>query len=684
MFALITFNQRVETLAVVLLLLCCGTWGLTATASAQTPARDSSTKPRDAEPAETPPPPAAVAPVQAIAPPQWFSVPPAAPSQQAPRALPNRRGAVAPAAAPARPRISPQPFPPPPQGVITVVHRLSGWKLLAWLASTPSPVIEVEELPFASDVHTNIVAGFVSEDGRTVFARLGQAEAEAGIASPFEPAISGGIDASADFTLVRRDGQRFKARFIGLDGSTGLSLLEAVTPVIPPAAHVGAQRMSVGQRVRLYAPEPVSPPRAASPPDRESKIFFSLSQSDGRLSEVKSTPSGKMTRASVRAPGLGLTWAGAVATDEHGAVIGIIAEGAAAAGEKQLVTAEGMRAAEARVKARRASVPQPWLGARGDAVAAAKLGQLLARGWPRENARTLLDKGRGILLTGVAPGTPAALAGLRTGDVILRVREHDIKSLDDFSSSLREAGGNATLDLTVLRSPDVAPLRVSVRLSESSDPASATGEAEMRAAEDELRALEKHLSALKTRFGQTEASALTALEKARAEEDLALRAENQVHLAAARNSVNHYQRLLADSRKEFESADRRLKDVAERFAQEKRRAAAPFAFQYRSFNRRPFIVGLNTIAISPKIAARFKAQSGLLVTGVLPQTPAAASGFRPGDVIEAINGQTLPEAELKFEFRTDFDTDFDFDIVREGKKFKLKFSPPDAPAPKKE
>ena len=154
-------------------------------------------------------------------------------------------------------------------GVITVVHRLSGWKLLAWLASTPSPVVEVEDLPFASDVHTNIVAGFVSEDGRTVFARLGQAEAEAGIAAPFGPVLSDGVDDAPDITLVRRDGQRYKARFIGLDGSTGLSLLEAVTPVIPPAAHVGAQRMSVGQRVRLYAPEPVSPPPAASPGPRE-------------------------------------------------------------------------------------------------------------------------------------------------------------------------------------------------------------------------------------------------------------------------------------------------------------------------------------------------------------------------------------------------------------------------------
>ncbi|MCA1635203.1 MAG: hypothetical protein LC802_16295, partial [Acidobacteria bacterium] len=69
------------------------------------------------------------------------------------------------------------PAPSAPKQLVTVVHRLSGWKLLAWLALTGPPMLELERFPSATDVHTNIVAGFVADDGRTVVVRLPRAEA---------------------------------------------------------------------------------------------------------------------------------------------------------------------------------------------------------------------------------------------------------------------------------------------------------------------------------------------------------------------------------------------------------------------------------------------------------------------------------------------------------------------------
>src|ERR1043166_2988515 len=93
--------------------------------------------------------------------------------------------ATAPAAPPAATRavaqtpqargVAPRAITPPPQ-VVTVVHRLSGWKLLNWLAASAPPTPELEDLPSTDDAHTNIVAGYVSEDGRTVVARLPRAE----------------------------------------------------------------------------------------------------------------------------------------------------------------------------------------------------------------------------------------------------------------------------------------------------------------------------------------------------------------------------------------------------------------------------------------------------------------------------------------------------------------------------
>src|SRR5205823_11537921 len=108
-------------------------------------------------------------------------------------------------------------------------------------------------------------------------------------------------------------------------------------------------------------------------------------------------------------------WTGGVAVGETGALVGIVDE--SGTNEARLVSAETVRAAAARVQARRASVPQPWLGARGDAVALTPLQLFVTHGWPESEARALLNRQQGVLLTEVAPGTPAALAGLRRGDV---------------------------------------------------------------------------------------------------------------------------------------------------------------------------------------------------------------------------------------------------------------------------
>jgi len=54
-------------------------------------------------------------------------------------------------------------------------------------------------------------------------------------------------------------------------------------------------------------------------------------------------------------------------------------------------------------------------------------------------------------------------------------------------------------------------------------------------------------------------------------------------------------------------------------------------------------VGLDTTPLTPDLAdaLRMPGQKGLLVTGVIPQTPAAAAGVLEGDVITAMDGQPI-------------------------------------------
>jgi S1-C subfamily serine protease len=168
-------------------------------------------------------------------------------------------------------------------------------------------------------------------------------------------------------------------------------------------------------------------------------------------------------QATVRSELLTPERAGAIVMTEEGDFIGIVGDSGHT--ESSIVPAEAIRLARERVQARRTSVPRPWLGVSGDAVSRLSLEQMLARGWPRDFALPLLNRPQGVLLTQITPGAPAALAGLRPGDIISRVGEREVSGVEDFSMLLREAGAGARLDLTVLRALERAPINLTVELS---------------------------------------------------------------------------------------------------------------------------------------------------------------------------------------------------------------------------
>ena len=62
-----------------------------------------------------------------------------------------------------------------------------------------------------------------------------------------------------------------------------------------------------------------------------------------------------------------------------------------------------------------------------------------------ERAAALAQKHRGILLTSIAPDSPAAHAALRAGDVILKVDDKDIFKEEDFTWWLDQAGPSSSV-----------------------------------------------------------------------------------------------------------------------------------------------------------------------------------------------------------------------------------------------
>jgi serine protease Do len=57
----------------------------------------------------------------------------------------------------------------------------------------------------------------------------------------------------------------------------------------------------------------------------------------------------------------------------------------------------------------------------------------------------------GVVVASVAPGSAAAAAGLRAGDVILEVNRHAVKNVDSWDHELKGQDGSKTVLLLIRR-----------------------------------------------------------------------------------------------------------------------------------------------------------------------------------------------------------------------------------------
>ncbi|CAA7622268.1 magnetosome formation protease MamE [Magnetospirillum sp. UT-4] len=110
-------------------------------------------------------------------------------------------------------------------------------------------------------------------------------------------------------------------------------------------------------------------------------------------------------------------------------------------------------------------------GGRGGAAIGAEgrrstlLGAALSPMSVRLSQQTGQPAGRGVYVTGVTPNTPAAMAGLRPGDVILKVDGRPVARPEEAIALLAEMPKGRSVRLGVLRDGDVADLSLSTGLA---------------------------------------------------------------------------------------------------------------------------------------------------------------------------------------------------------------------------
>ena len=98
--------------------------------------------------------------------------------------------------------------------------------------------------------------------------------------------------------------------------------------------------------------------------------------------------------------------------------------------------------------------------ARGESVRAPQLGIAITPGHVARRLRRAvgLPDTEGLLIRGVAEDSPAARAGLASGDLIVAAAGQPVRTVDDLSGALQAAG--ETIELTVLRGTDERSIQV--------------------------------------------------------------------------------------------------------------------------------------------------------------------------------------------------------------------------------
>jgi len=402
-------------------------------------------------------------------------------------------GAVAVAQTPAPPpkkpaqplkavRVSADKLPSAPQ-VVTIIHRLNGLKMFRLLLRSEGQVQAIANVDSAfnllDDVHTNVIAGLAMDDGETIAAWLPEAELE--FNPPMQPVAPAPRPAKPprspvaafprmrngffepDITVIGPDGKRLTANYIGLDAATGLSILRLTEKNVVPASAVKDEPVNAGDTVLLFSPEPVARARAMVGPG----LYARMGALEGRVQDIVTAPSGGVARFKVAAAKLSHANIGGVAINEAGETIGIVdgLEG----NEASILPAASIKRAAQRVLEQQASVPRPWLGVKGEAIAELKLDQIQNLGWEMQQAAALAGKHQGIMLTSIVPDSPAAMAALRPGDVILKVDNKDIQTAQDFTWWLEQAGPSSSVEFTVARPDRPVAEPVNVKLSGKMD-----------------------------------------------------------------------------------------------------------------------------------------------------------------------------------------------------------------------
>lgn len=228
------------------------------------------------------------------------------------------------------------------------------------------------------------------------------------------------------------DGQTFSATLIGLDTRTDLAVLKFPAPAgSVPLGWADSDKARVGEYVLAVG----------NPFGLEHTVTMGIISAKGRAKVGMAADEDFIQTDAGINPGN----SGGPLVDASGSVVGIVTGAYSQAGAYPGI---GF------------AVPSNLARAVTDALV--RDGRML-RGWIGATVQDLTpelammfdyrtpEQGRGVLISDVVPGGPAGLAGLRRGDIIIKMGEHTVDSASGFGTMMAQAKADQKYTVTLYR-----------------------------------------------------------------------------------------------------------------------------------------------------------------------------------------------------------------------------------------
>ncbi|MGH9940826.1 MAG: hypothetical protein ACRD9R_00515, partial [Pyrinomonadaceae bacterium] len=268
----------------------------------------------------------------------------------------------------------------------------------------------------------------------------------------------------------------------------------------------------------------------------------------------------------------------------------------------------------------------------------------------------------------------------------------EVGGIEDMSWMLKELGGNAVANFTVLRAPQREQLKLSVRLSEALNPIQETARAEARGAAYEIG----HHEEAGRRAAEEARQVRTDYDQALAEERRLERDprggqqtdEAKARLLVVRQHRADLEKRLRDVQESARASLIHTAEARERLSEAEARIGLAMASRLSLPVRLLLPFGVEAVPLLGVGAAAAavpgvntgpdKQPTGLLVVGVHP-AGVTAEGLRVGDLLETINGRPFsPSLLISDPFFADA-TELTLGLKRDQKAMTVKLQRP-APA----